>query len=1004
MEFRLLGGVAVGAGGGELPLGPAKRRSVLAVLLLRCNTAVPMPQLLDAVWEDSPPAHARTIVQGHVSQLRMLLAEARAQDHAVRIATHGSAYVLETPELLLDVHRFEELVARGGQEPRPEAAAPLLREALGLWRGPALTGTVPSAVLGAAAQALEEARLSTVERLAELQGRLGDFAQAVALLKTEAAAHPLRESLTTALMVTLYQAGHQSDALDWYHRTRGLLDDELGVSPGPAMRATYEGILRGDLLGERTSAAMPRGLSVESSGAQPSNSAAPGMRPARIAAGAVRDHGASDGAAGSPGDGGRPTAAPRASVAVAPGSSPGPSHAYSGIPGAAGAPPEPDLHAPVAPSGDGGPRQVPPSPPSPAPGSAEQPSGTSTALPVPRLLPRAARGFHGRRRELAALDSAAQGGAVALLTGAAGVGKTALALHWAHQRQRRFPDGVLFADLRGFGDDPVEPDELVREFLLAFGVKPRDLPETAMGAAALYRELTSRRALLVILDNAHSADQVRPLLPDGDHATTVVTSRLRLTGLIVGELARPVPLDVLGRDDSVDLLASAVGGERVAAEPEAAARLGALCDGLPLALRITAAQIATRPGWKLSDLAAELADEQRRLSLLSLTDSEDAGVAAALRLTVQGLPAESARLFALLGTLPGPDLDRAAAAALADRDPVAAGAALDRLTGAHLLTEHAPGRYSLHDLVRLYARGLPSDSAALPRLLDSYVTTALAAASASAPDDKPCCTLPDGAYTVGSVRKFTDRQDSLRWYATERENLAAAVLAARAAGHDDRAWRLVVLQWPYITWNVRDGWTPLLEEALAAAVALDDPDAETRVRALLGWVLLEEDRLAEAMPHLELAPGLAARAGDASSEATALVNLALALERKGDLDQAVARMSRATELAHAGGDLLTELLALELKARLHLATGAMADAVGCTAYALTVLADRPGLPAMRHVMLRLTRAQALGALGEHEEASACAARALADAQRLGYKEGVARARELEQRMRLGAGA
>ncbi|WP_374050239.1 AfsR/SARP family transcriptional regulator [Streptomyces roseicoloratus] len=747
---------------------------MLATLLLRSNTAVPMAQLIDAVWEEEPPAHARTVVQGHVSRLRVLFAEACAEEHDVRLTTRGSAYVMEMPNGLLDAHRFEELVRRGQQEETPGQRAARLRDALGLWRGPALTGTVPSTSLTAAAQALEETRLATVEQLAESYGLLGDLSQGVALLKAEVAAYPLRESLTTALMVMLYRAGRQSDALERYDRTRCLLAEELGVSPGPAMRAAYEGILRGDLLGDRPPAAMPRGLVVESSREEPhrgrsthvrtsghglrstggTGTEAPVIRATRTAE-AVRSPGPV-----------RPDASRRTRPTMphdeparrpVPHDEPGRrTEAHHGPSGRASAHDESprlveayeeptrraDAHdEPARPeeASTGGPagRSAPPRP---------APDAERDGHPIPRLLPRGARGFHGRAGELAGIDAATGEGAVALVTGAAGVGKSALALHWAHRHQHRFPDGTLFADLRGFGEDPVQPDEVLREFLMALGVRPRALPESAARAAALYRELTADRELLVVLDDVRNADQVRRLLPSGPRSAVLVTSRLRLSGLIVEGLARPVPLGLLGPDDAVGLLASAVGAERVAAEPDAAARLVRLCDGLPLALRITAAQLVTQPNWRLADLAAELADEQRRLSLLSLDDSGDAGVAAALGLTVQGLPPGTARLFALLGSLPGTDLDRYTAAALSDGDPVTAGRALDRLAGAHLVTEYVPGRYALHELVRLYARGLPGDRNALVRVLDHHIATALRATAASAPEDQPCCTLPDGAY------------------------------------------------------------------------------------------------------------------------------------------------------------------------------------------------------------------------------------------------------------------
>ncbi|MEU6922273.1 MULTISPECIES: AfsR/SARP family transcriptional regulator [unclassified Streptomyces] len=916
MDFRLLGRVGAATGAEELQLGPVKRRSVLAALLLKANSAVPVDQLIDALWDDAPPTHARTVVQGHVSRLRALLASAGAGEHGVGLMTQGPSYVFEVPETLLDTCRFDRLARRGRLRQRPADAVAVLGEALALWHGPALDGTAPSAPLRAAAQTLEEARLDVVESLAVAYERLGDRAGAVAVLQAEVAAHPLRESLAEALILALYRAGRRSDALDRYHRVRCLLADELGVGPGPGLRSAYETALRGGPVG--------------AGGAGPVD------------------------------------------LLPAPGAGPAP------VPGT-GLAPVPDARYGadallLAPAGR---------PPAPA-------------GPAPRLLPRGVRGFLGRDTELAALDriAGAGDGAVALVTGPAGVGKTALALQWAHHRQARYPGGTLFADLRGFGGVPAEPAETVREFLIALGVPARDLPDSAAAAAALYRELTARRALLVVLDNVRGTDQVRSLLPSGTGSAVLVTSRIRLSGLIVEELARPVPLDVLGPVPATELLAAAVGEERVAAEPEAADRLARLCDGLPLALRITAAQLAARPRWRLADLAAELADEQRRLALLSLDEAEESGVAAALRITVQGLPPEAVRLFALLGVVPGPDLERYAAAALLGRDPAVAAEALDRLAGAHLVTEYAPGRYSMHDLVRLYARGLGTDEGALLRLLDSYTATALAASLAAEPGEKPCCTLPREAPADAPARTFADRPAALRWYAVERENLAAAVTAARAAGHDDRAWRLAVLQWPYVVWSVRDGWAPLLEQALEASRLLDDPDAESRVRALLGWVLTREGQLSEALAQLELAPALAARAHAPSSEAIALVNLAVALDADGITDTSLRHVTRAVRLAREAQDVLTELLALQHRTRQLLARGDIAAAERCTAYALA-LDDHgvtTGLGALRRAALRLSRSEALLALGERDAAESCTRQALAEAASQGFQEGVNRAR------------
>ncbi|MFI9000754.1 AfsR/SARP family transcriptional regulator [Streptomyces sp. NPDC053541] len=979
MEFRLLGTVSITAEAGELPLGPAKRRSVLAALLLRANSVVPVDRLIDTVWAEDPPARARTVVQGHVSRLRALFEQGGADDYGVELATRSQAYELRMPDQLLDTHRFEELVQLAGHQKHPGDAVLMLREALALWRGPALTGTVASEPLLVAAQALEETRLVTVEQLAAAYGRLGEHTKAAAVLRAEAAANPLRESLTAALMLSLYRAGHQSDALDCYHRTRGLLADELGVDPGPALRAAYEAVLRGLPTAGPQTVAIAEG---------PDR----GERSDRPAAG-------TDGTA--PTGEFTPSAAPRRGAGASPARTAG-RPAVTGPGDAAEAAGHPGVPGP----GAGVPAAEPP-----FAGTAIGPGlprGGTPEWPAPDLLPRTPRGFLGRERELDELDAAVADARVAIVTGPAGVGKTALALQWAHLSAPRYPDGVLYADLRGFStDEGLDTVDVLREFLHALGVPPGRVPESPTAAAALYRSLTEDRALLVVLDNVRAADRAGPLLPAGARSAAVVTSRLRLGGLVVSELARPVPLGVLGVDESAVLLAAAVGADRVAAEPAAARLLASLCDGLPLALRVTAAQLAARPHWRLADLAAELADEQRRLALLSVgcAGPDGQGVAAALHLTVHGLPPEAARLFRQIGALPGPDLDRNAAAALLERPPAVAAEALERLCDAHLLTEYAPGRHTLHDLVRLYARGLRPDDEALLRLLDHYMVTAMAATKTAEPDDLPCCTLPEGARRPPATPHFAGRDAALLWYAAERDNLAAAVAAARAAGHHDRAWRLALLQWPYMLWNSHDGWVPLLESAVDSAAREDDPDAESRARALLGWLLTQDGRLREALVHLRLAPDLAARAGEPSSEATALVNLAIALDTtSGVTAESLAHTARAIALVQGGDDVITELLALEHRAQQLLAAGDPAGSLDCARRGLALDGDTVnGLLGVRHSMLTATMGAALLDLGEH----AAAETALTLARELGlshgHKETVERADAELRRLRAAVG-
>ncbi|MFD4341949.1 BTAD domain-containing putative transcriptional regulator [Streptomyces anulatus] len=919
MEFRLLGTVSVETLTGPLPLGPAKRRSLLAALLLSANTPVSLGRLTECLWDDEPPSQARGVIQGHVSRLRALLAGADAEAYGVELATLGDAYVLRAPETLLDSQRFEELLMLAREQRGPADAVLMLKEALSLWQGPALSGAFAGPPLRVAAHSLEESRLATVEQLARAYGALGEHHRAAALLTAETAAHPLRESLAAELMLALFRAGRQSEALDRFHRTRRLLADELGIDPGHELADAYALILRG--------APGPAGAAPPKS-AEASPAAAP------------------PGSGGSPGSGGPSRAAGGGTDATAP------------------APPRPPFPA---------------APPSPA----------GEPHPVD-LLPRAPRGFHGRAAELAALSRSAAGEApVCLVTGPAGVGKTALALQWAHRNPALFPDGRLFADLRGFSaaGEPALNDVL-REFLLALGVSPRRVPETVPAAAALFRSLTARRRLLVVLDNARDSATVRTLLPGGADCVTLVTSRHRLEGLIASDAARPVPLDTLETDDGTALLAGVLGEERVLAEPVAARRLSELCGGLPLALRVTAARLAGRPRWTLAALAGELADERGRLAYL---DVDDTGVAAALRLTVQHLPPGAVHQLARLGHHPGGHYDPYAAAALAGTDPVTARAALEQLAAAHLVTETAPGRWVLHDLVRLYARSLDPASAreALIGVLDHCIATALAAADTAEPGGEPCFVLPEDFRRPSAVQDFADRAEAMRWLATEREDLALTALAARKAGLDDRAWRIILLQWPQMVWRVRDSWSPLLELALESARAEKDAYAESRVLTLLGWVLTEEGRTAEAAALLERSPVLAREAGDPLGEATALVNLAVVQAELGELPTALENCARAVELTRGEGDRHTEMLTLQHLARMHLTAHRPQEALDCARTALDLGPEHE--EAARRSLLLAVCGEARLALGDEEDGIRLLDRAAQEAERDGYDEGAVRA-------------
>jgi hypothetical protein len=338
-----------------------------------------------------------------------------------------------------------------------------------------------------------------------------------------------------------------------------------------------------------------------------------------------------------------------------------------------------------------------------------QPSGAD-AVPVPAELPPDLTTFTGRAGELTQLDGLlADGGAprssvaVAAVVGTAGVGKTALAIHWAHRVASRFPDGQLYVHLRGHESGPaLSPLQALAQLLHSLGVEPDTVPAELEVAAPLYRSLLDRRSALVVLDDAAHAEHVRPLLPGSSTCLTLITSRDRLTGLVASHGARRLTLDVLTPGEAIELLRRTLGGARIAADPDAAAELAAVCGHLPLALRIAAANLMVRPDQPIAEHVAEL---RRGDALTGLAVDGDAEltVRAAFDLSYQRLASDARRLFGLLGVRPERDVGVAAAAAVAGITTDEATRLLEHLADAHLLSEVAPGRFAFHELLRLYA-------------------------------------------------------------------------------------------------------------------------------------------------------------------------------------------------------------------------------------------------------------------------------------------------------------
>jgi transcriptional regulator with XRE-family HTH domain len=426
-----------------------------------------------------------------------------------------------------------------------------------------------------------------------------------------------------------------------------------------------------------------------------------------------------------------------------------------------------------------------------APGTADEaPASAGPAAPrlVPRELPGDVAAFTGRAGELADLDACltavtgpdgAPGPVViSAVSGTAGAGKTALAVHWAHRVAERFPDGQLYVNLRGFDpEQPVTATEALAGFLGALGATGPEIPLEETARAARYRSLLTNRRLLVVLDNAATEEQVRPLLPGSPSVMVLVTSRAALPGLVARDGARRFDLDLLPAGDAVALLRALI-GDRVDAEPAATHALAQLCARLPLALRVAAELAAERPGMPLTDLVAELADERDRLQLLDAGGDPRGAVASVLSWSYRHLPADTARMFRLAGLHPAQDWDRYAAAALTAATLGQASQLLGALARTHLIQPAGPGRYGMHDLLRAYARELAAghdgedgQHAALTRLFDHYLHTAATAMDTLHPADRHSRPrIPESAIPVPPL---TSPAEARGWLDAERAILVA---------------------------------------------------------------------------------------------------------------------------------------------------------------------------------------------------------------------------------------
>ncbi|MFF5773598.1 BTAD domain-containing putative transcriptional regulator [Streptomyces californicus] len=589
----------------------------------------------------------------------------------------------------------------------------------------------------------------------------------------------------------------------------------------------------------------------------------------------------------------------------------------------------------------------------------------------PAQLPATVPDFTGRSAfvtELGGRLATAEGSvmAVSAVAGIGGVGKTTLAVHVAHQARPHFPDGQLYVDLQGAGARAAEPETVLGSFLRALGTADSAIPDTLDERAALYRSTLDGRRVLVLLDNAHDAAQIRPLLPGTPGCAALVTSRVRMVDLAGAHL---VDLDVMSPEEALQLFTRIVGAERVGAEREAALDVVAACGFLPLAIRIAASRLAARRTWTVSVLAAKLADERRRLDELQ---AGDLAVKATFELGYGQLEPAQARAFRLLGLADGPDISLAAAAALLDRDPHAAEDLLEALVDTSLVESAAPGRYRYHDLVRLYARACAerdeeatARESALSRLLDFYLATAAGVYALERPGDR----LADHREpTQYSGLSFADRHTAQDWLYTEANSLLACVRQTSDAGAVRRAVDLL--------WATKDlaesGANAKQYEAAAVAMrdlarSSDDARAEGRALITLTNARLAGGRFDQAERDAQRAMRLADAVGDPLPSCWAPNDLGIIALYQNRHAEGEAFLTRAIENFRADGNRPGEASALCNLSRIHLAMGRTTSAVALAQRGIGIY-DELG-HTLRGANGRYALGLALAQSGEHLEAT-----------------------------------
>ncbi|GII54401.1 SARP family transcriptional regulator [Planotetraspora thailandica] len=813
MKLRLLGPLELVEDGHTLNLGGPRPRAMLAVLGLNVKHVTTIDQLVEAVWDESPPPSARGQVQVCISRIRKLFAKA---GHPEAIKTESAGYILRLPEEHVDSMVFADRLRTAKKQTDGKEAVRTLRTALELWRGPALAG-LDSTLIRRAAAALDEQRMGAIEEKMRLQFELGLHEELIAELVVLVAQHPLRERLHYYMMLALYRTGRQAEALETYRRARTTLIDQISVEPGRELQELHQAMLTRD----------------------------PALNPPQRATMIVR--------------------------------------------------------APLARKEE-----------------VRRPAPEPHQWAVPRQLPATIADFTGRTEEVAEIKSVLTGVGVApfpgyampivAICGRAGIGKSTLAIRVAHELHDVFPDGALYAELRGDAAGDRTSWQLAR-FLRALGVAGNAIPDSLDERVELYRSCLAARRVLVVLDEVHDEEQVRPLLPGSPTCAVITTSRHTLTGL---PGAHHVDVEPFVPENSTEMLTKILGPKRVMAEADAVAELYRLCGGLPLALRITGARLAARKRWPISRLVDRLRDEVRRLDEL---EHRGWALRSSIDMTYQVLDEPAKRLFRLLAIIQAPDLPSWTAASLLDTDLAEAEEVLERLVDAQVLevvdypdARHL--RYRFHDLIRVYAREQllavepeHARSAALERVLGMWLALAEEAHRMEYGGDFTVIHGGAPRWRPPDVDLAEIVRVPMHWWDGERTSLVAAVLQAAEAGFDELCWDLALTCVTLFEAKAYfDDWRQVAEAAHEAVVRAGNVTGVAAMTYSMGTLHMFQGRLGQAEQNFRGAMELFEAQGDDHGYALVLRNCANVDGLRGDHTEMIAKYEQALRLLERVGD------------------------------------------------------------------------------------------------------